>query len=124
MSDDATRQQSAQTVSSRQRGDQSERMWSQKTSGMPDVLFNYVVGHIREDELLVRLRRETAAMPKSQMQISPDEGQLISFMVKLIGVRPAWAAGGGRCDRGLTRRLAPSRARAVVGASRPRNALK
>lgn len=42
---------------------------------------------LREHELLASLRAETAALPQARMQITPVQGQLLAFLVKLIGAR-------------------------------------
>lgn len=43
----------------------------------------------RETPLLRRLREETARLPEAQMQVSPDQGQLLAFLARLIGARRA-----------------------------------
>lgn len=42
---------------------------------------------LRETGLLKDLRTETGKMRNSNMQISPEQGQLLNFLVKLIGAR-------------------------------------
>jgi predicted O-methyltransferase YrrM len=42
---------------------------------------------LREAEPLRRLREETAKLPMAGMQISPDQGQLMALLVRLIGAR-------------------------------------
>jgi predicted O-methyltransferase YrrM len=42
---------------------------------------------LREAEPLRRLREETAGMPHAGMQISPDQGQFMALLVRLIGAR-------------------------------------
>ncbi len=44
---------------------------------------------VREDPVLEQLRTETAALPEAQMQISPEQGTLLAFLVELIGARRA-----------------------------------
>ena len=41
----------------------------------------------RETKLMARLREETAKMPGAGMQIPPIQGQLLAFLVSLIGAR-------------------------------------
>src|SRR6188474_3658249 len=41
----------------------------------------------REPDVLARLRKATAAVPHSEMQIGADQGQLMALLVKLIGAR-------------------------------------
>ena len=40
-----------------------------------------------EADVLVRLRKATAAVPYSEMQIGPDQGRLMALLVKLMGAR-------------------------------------
>lgn len=54
------------------------------------ALARYVVEiGTRETPLLRRLREETARLPEAQMQVSPDQGQLLGFLAGLIGARRA-----------------------------------
>ena len=41
----------------------------------------------REPEVLKRLRDATAKLPEAEMQIGPDQGQLMALLVRLIGAR-------------------------------------
>jgi predicted O-methyltransferase YrrM len=60
---------------------------SNKTIPMTDALYEYVVANwVREPDVLRQLRDETASLPNAGMQISPDQGQLMSVLVKLLGV--------------------------------------
>ena len=47
----------------------------------------------REDGLLARLRRRTAELPESRMQVSPQQGQLLALLAKLIGARAVLEVG-------------------------------
>lgn len=61
---------------------------SNKTIGLSDELNNYIRNHaVREPAVLRRLREETAHHPESDMQIAPEQGQLMAMLVKLIGAR-------------------------------------
>ncbi len=42
---------------------------------------------LREAEPLRRLREETARLPMAGMQISPDQGQFMALLVRLLGAR-------------------------------------
>lgn len=61
---------------------------SLRTVVMTDPLYDYLqrFGY-REPEILSRLRQETAAMPESMMQISPEQGQFMALLVELLGVQ-------------------------------------
>ena len=39
---------------------------------------------LRESEVLIKCREETSTLELSRMQLSPDQGQLLSFLVELI----------------------------------------
>lgn len=53
-----------------------------------DTLYDYICAvSLREPEILARLRAETAKIPLSSMQISPDQGQFMTLLVELIGAR-------------------------------------
>jgi caffeoyl-CoA O-methyltransferase len=41
----------------------------------------------REPEVLKRLRAATAKLPEAEMQIGPDQGQLMALLVRLIGAQ-------------------------------------
>ncbi|KAB1216142.1 Tricin synthase 1 [Morella rubra] len=48
-------------------------------------LYEYVLANVREPEILRQLREETASMHGSQMQVSPDQAQLLSMLVQILG---------------------------------------
>ena len=61
-----------------------------KSVGLPDDLYDYVVDvTLRDDEVLEALRRETAALDESVMQIAPEQGQLMALLARAIGARQA-----------------------------------
>lgn len=48
-------------------------------------LYEYILANtLREDDLGRDLREETARLPESNMQISPDQGQFMGMLVKLM----------------------------------------
>lgn len=49
------------------------------------LLFDYVLAHTREPEILCQLRKETSSIRGSQMQVSPDQGQFLAMLVRLMG---------------------------------------
>ncbi len=51
-------------------------------------LYDYILDvSLREPPLLEQLREETARLPASDCQISPEQGQFMAFLVKLIGAQ-------------------------------------
>ena len=63
---------------------------SLRTISMTDELHDYLLNvSLREPDLLRRLREETSTMPMAMMQISPEQGQFMALLVRLIGARRA-----------------------------------
>lgn len=57
-------------------------------------LYDYILKFgFRDDALLQELRAETAKLPASQMQISPEQGQFMALLVQLTGARRALEIG-------------------------------
>ncbi|NKB56590.1 MAG: SAM-dependent methyltransferase [Alphaproteobacteria bacterium] len=63
---------------------------STRTIPMTDALYDYYLGSsLREPKILARLREATLAHPEASMQISPEQGQFMRFLVGLMGVKRA-----------------------------------
>ncbi|WP_263785735.1 O-methyltransferase [Salinibacter grassmerensis] len=61
---------------------------STQSIGLSDELHEYLLSaSLREPEVMQRLRAETADHPQSNMQIAPEQGQFLQFLVQLIGAR-------------------------------------
>ncbi|MGB1834305.1 MAG: O-methyltransferase [bacterium] len=61
---------------------------STKTILMDDQLLEYLrQNSVREPDVLQELREETQKLPHSGMQISPEQGQLMAMLVKLVNAR-------------------------------------
>ena len=61
---------------------------TRRTIDLTDALYDYLLSvSLREPEVLRRLREETAGHPKAQMQISPEQGQLMALLIRLIDAR-------------------------------------
>ena len=59
-----------------------------------DALYDYLLAHgTRETEVQRRLRAETATIRGAGMQISPEQGQLMGLLVRLIGAKRALEIG-------------------------------
>ena len=59
-----------------------------RTTNLTEELYDYMLSiSLRESWVSVRLRRETAKHEMARMQISPDQGQFMSFLVKLINAK-------------------------------------
>jgi predicted O-methyltransferase YrrM len=67
---------------------------SNKTLGLPDSIADYLRStSLREPEILIKLRQETATQPMSQMQIAPEQGQFMALLVQLIGAKKTLEVG-------------------------------
>ncbi|RIK41574.1 MAG: SAM-dependent methyltransferase [Chloroflexi bacterium] len=67
---------------------------SARTIGFSDELHNYLLSvTLRDQELFRRLREETARHEAGGMQISPEQGQFMQLLVKLIGAKRALEVG-------------------------------
>ncbi len=61
---------------------------SRSTLALTDELREYILDvSLREHPLLAALREETAQHPKAKMQISPDQGQFMATLLRLIQAR-------------------------------------
>lgn len=61
---------------------------TRRTIGIDDRLYDYLVSvSLREADVLARLRAVTEAMPENYLQISPEQGQFMAMLLRLIGAR-------------------------------------
>ena len=61
---------------------------STRTLPLDDALYDYLLAtSLREPPLLKRLRAETSGMTHALMQISPEQGQFMALLIKLIDAR-------------------------------------
>lgn len=59
-----------------------------QTIGLEQNLYDYLLSvSLREPIILTQLRQETSQLPMSRMQISPEQGQFMALLVKLIGAK-------------------------------------
>jgi caffeoyl-CoA O-methyltransferase len=57
-------------------------------TGVTEDLIEYVRSvSLREPEVLTRLREETAKLPNAIMQISPEQGQFMGMLIRLLGAK-------------------------------------
>src|SRR5262249_35974136 len=65
-----------------------------RSIGLDDRLYAYLCETtLREPELMARLRAETSRLQRGTMQISPEQGQLMGLLVRLMGARHALEIG-------------------------------
>ena len=67
---------------------------SRHTIELDDVLQRYLIDHsLREHPAQAALRAATASHPHAGMQISPEQGQFMALLIRLIGARRALEIG-------------------------------
>jgi predicted O-methyltransferase YrrM len=67
-----------------------EQPMSNRSLGLDDRLYAYLLQHsLRENDLQRRLREVTADHEWSRMQIAPEQGQLMGLLAELLGARRA-----------------------------------
>ena len=61
---------------------------SNRSISLTDSLYDYLLSvSLREPDRLLKLREETAADPAARMQISPEQGQFMGLLARLMGAR-------------------------------------
>lgn len=61
---------------------------STKSFFLDDRLYEYLLSvSLRDDPVAARLRRETARLAESNMQIAPEQAQFLALLVRLTGAR-------------------------------------
>lgn len=67
---------------------------SNRSLNLDDTLYDYLLTHsLREHPEQIALREATRSHPRAGMQISPEQGQFMALLVKLIGARRALEIG-------------------------------
>jgi predicted O-methyltransferase YrrM len=67
---------------------------SRRTLQLDDSLYDYVLAHsLREHPTQIELREITRTWPQANMQISPEQGQFMALLVRLIGAKRAIEVG-------------------------------
>jgi caffeoyl-CoA O-methyltransferase len=67
---------------------------SNRSLPLTESLYEYLLSvSLREPQLLLDLREETAALPSARMQISPEQGQFMALLVRLMGARTCLEVG-------------------------------
>ncbi len=61
---------------------------SSRTLNLDDKLYQYILANsIREHPAQIALREATRAHPHAGMQISPEQGQFMALLIKMLGAR-------------------------------------
>lgn len=58
---------------------------TRETMNLDDKVYDYLLSvSLRESDVLRQLREETASHQHADLQVSPDEGQFLAFLVKML----------------------------------------
>jgi predicted O-methyltransferase YrrM len=58
---------------------------SNRTIQLTDELYDYLINvSLREPDILCRLREQTLTMPEADLEIAPEQGQLMALLLRLI----------------------------------------
>lgn len=61
---------------------------SNRTITLTDALYDYMLGaSLREPDVLRELREETRLMPEADCQISPEQGQFMALLLRVMGAK-------------------------------------
>jgi caffeoyl-CoA O-methyltransferase len=60
---------------------------STRSLGLSEALHHYLVASIAEPQVLAELREETSRLKNAGMQISPEQGRFMAWLVGLLGAR-------------------------------------
>lgn len=67
---------------------------SSSTWTLSPVIYDYLLQHsLREPEVLLQLRQETAGLPGAVMQISPEQGQFMALLIQLCQAKKTLEVG-------------------------------
>ena len=78
----------------RREGGGGGALMARRTLGMEDALFEYLLDvAVHETDVMRRLREETARMEMGRMQIGPDQGAFMSWLVSTTGAKRAIEVG-------------------------------
>jgi predicted O-methyltransferase YrrM len=65
-----------------------------KTLELDQQLYEYLLSvSLHESEILTQLRQETAQLPSARMQIAPEQGQFMAFLLKLMNAKKTLEVG-------------------------------
>ena len=68
-------------------GGTADDPWNKGPIDLDARLYSYLLGTTREPEVLRQLRVETSTLRGSQMQVPPEQGQLMALLIELMGAK-------------------------------------
>lgn len=86
------------------------------TLTMTESIYQYYLANsLREDPTLTKLRKETAKLSSSKMQIAPEQGQFLAFLIKMLNAKKSLDIGVYTGYSSLVVAMAMSEGGKVVG---------
>ncbi|XP_049935909.1 tricin synthase 1-like isoform X2 [Nymphaea colorata] len=64
-----------------------EKYGKKQVISITPQLYRYILDNVREPAILRELREETGELRGSQMQVSPDQAQLLAMLVQILGAQ-------------------------------------
>jgi caffeoyl-CoA O-methyltransferase len=58
-----------------------------------EAISDYLAEHARQDSVLARVEQDMVGNPRASMQVSPDQGALLTVLVRAVGARNALEIG-------------------------------
>ena len=68
-------------------GGTADDPWNKGPIDLDANLYSYLLGTTREPDVLRQLRVETSTLRGSQMQVPPEQGQLMALLIELMGAK-------------------------------------
>ncbi|KFK35384.1 hypothetical protein AALP_AA5G278300 [Arabis alpina] len=64
---------------------EDEKYGNKQVISLTPRLYDYLLSNVREPKILKQLREETSKLRGSQMQVSPEQAQLLAMLVQILG---------------------------------------
>ncbi|VVB06573.1 unnamed protein product [Arabis nemorensis] len=103
---------------------EDEKYGNKQVISLTPRLYDYVLSNVREPKILRQLREETSKMRGSQMQVSPEQAQLLAMLVQILGAEKCIEVGVYTGYSSLAVALALPESGCLVACDRDSNSLE